>query len=140
MTDVATTDFTIQVGESNSIRCHSFVLAARWEYFRTMLSMGGREFSEKTLCLPPAASEFGLSLAAVRVVIEFCYTGSVSDETVDKATADDLLCILSAQDLYFLQFPTPAGATTNGADFSPLLSLLNSELLRRALLEPSELP
>jgi hypothetical protein len=125
-------DFTIQLGLTD-IPCHTFVLAPRWTYFNRMMSMGGREVSEKRLKLPGIESkDGGLSFNALMSMLEFCYTGAVSDPTVGLLKLSDALDILSVADYYCLGYDD----SNSSADFRPYLALLDEVVRLRCATGP----
>lgn len=94
------TDFEICVGE-HSIKCHSFVLASRWPYFRHMLEAGMNEAKKMQLKLPPPGEDGGIHPVSLQAAIDVCYVGKVRKETRDMFTPAHALDVLSIKELYF---------------------------------------
>lgn len=74
-------DFTITIEGEMPVKCHKFVLAARWPYFSKMANSGMRESAEMLLQLPATGSDCGMHPVVLQAILEVCYTGHITYET-----------------------------------------------------------
>jgi len=72
-----TGDFTVFI-KKNPFKVHKAVLAARWDYFQAMISVGLKEAQLSTLTLPHESEDGGLSESALTGLIYYFYTNSLS--------------------------------------------------------------
>lgn len=93
-------DFSIRIGEQPPMLCHSVILYARWPYFRTMLSSCLRESAQKELNLPELAADGGMSSLVLTAILETCYLGKMTQETLKKFDVTSWLHLLRCSGLY----------------------------------------
>jgi hypothetical protein len=94
-------DFEVVIGENNIFQVHSFVLAARWPYFRHMLDAKMNEAQKMQLRLPAPGEDGGLHPVSFQAVLDVCYTGKVRKDTRKSFTPAHAIDVLSVKELYF---------------------------------------
>lgn len=68
-------NFTLIISESESIRCHDWVLYSVWPYFRSLLEAGLAETQSRSAQLPCET----LSPKSWKLLLRYMYTGSMED-------------------------------------------------------------
>lgn len=94
-------DFEIIIGDQHVFKCHSFVLAARWPYFRHMLDAKMNEAQKMQLKIPAPAEDGGLHPVSLQAAIDVCYVGKVTKKTRAIFTPAHAIDVLSVKELYF---------------------------------------
>jgi hypothetical protein len=104
-------DFEICIGESYSIKCHSFLLYARWPYFRRMMQAGMRESLASRLELPEMGKDGGVDPKALEMALELIYKGYV--QYCFEFTTEVAIHLLSSSKLYFESHDTESSLEVN---------------------------
>lgn len=95
-------DFEILIGsdKKHKFACHSFVLYARWPYFKRLLDSGMSETKSKKLSLPAPGKDCGMPPVFLRAILEVCYQGNLSSELRKDLSPSVAMQALATRDLY----------------------------------------
>jgi sugar lactone lactonase YvrE len=105
-------DFDIHINREASIKCHSFVLYARWPYFRQMIDSNMKEAREKKLTLPNIEEDGGMHPVVLKALLAVCYTGELSP-ALQKEIDPIMACrILGECALYLAGFDVAESSAT----------------------------
>jgi hypothetical protein len=99
---------------SSPMRCHSFVLHARWPYFRAMFDAGMREMQRATLELPSVGEDGGMHSLVMQAILDVIYLGAVQPNTIELFNPAVALQLLSVQELYLSSFNAKEQKQENG--------------------------
>jgi hypothetical protein len=102
--------------KSNSppMRCHAFVLHARWPYFRAMFDAGMRETQRAKLELPGVGEDGGMHPLVLQAILDVIYLGAVQPNTIKLFNPAVALQLLSVQGLYLSSFDAKEQKQENG--------------------------
>jgi hypothetical protein len=99
---------------SAPMRCHAFVLHARWPYFRAMFDAGMREMQRAKLELPGVGEDGGMHPLVMQAILDVIYLGAVQPNTIKLFNPAVALQLLSVQELYLSSFDAKEQKQENG--------------------------
>jgi hypothetical protein len=99
---------------SSPMRCHAFVLHARWPYFRAMFDAGMREMQRAKLELPGVGEDGGMHPLVLQAILDVIYLGAVQPNTIKLFNPAVALQLLSVQELYLSSFDAKEQKQENG--------------------------
>eukprot|EP01122_Echinamoeba_exundans_P005079 TRINITY_DN15258_c0_g1_i1.p1 TRINITY_DN15258_c0_g1~~TRINITY_DN15258_c0_g1_i1.p1 ORF type:complete len:1085 (-),score=115.26 TRINITY_DN15258_c0_g1_i1:107-3361(-) len=120
-------DFTIGIRNipDFKIQCHSFVLYARWSYFRRLIDVGMREAAEKVLLLPGHEEDAGLHHEFVEAIVAACYSREYKLQLTTTLSTAAVLEFVGNSDLYLGQ---PRGYLDSDNPFCHLVGAAEDSL------------
>jgi hypothetical protein len=97
------TNFELEsFGDGGKVKCHDWILYARWPYFRFLVASGGDEWSKTRKIVFPADT---FNRKTLRAFVRYLYTNRVDDVVGDENIAMQLL--IQSQRFNLLKLETP---------------------------------
>jgi hypothetical protein len=134
-------DFRIKIkGGSARFKCHAFIVASRWSYFRQKVTAESKEARECKLVLPALGSSSskskteGMHPAALRAILDMVYLNRLREDTKKELAPLIAKALLSTYDVYLMPSPTGAGIVEDAVQnslthfFDPLIEFAKEKM------------
>jgi hypothetical protein len=128
----ASGDFDIIIKGAKPEKVHSYVMYARWPYFRQMYDANMKEKRQGKLALPASNEDGGMAPELLQLIIALCYKPNMlRDNSGQIVTLPVAIQLLSISDLYFLDLgdESIAGAWKSALEVARVVVVKNMKAL-----------